>query len=114
MLALDGRCKTLDRAADGYVRGEACIATYVVAGPTSKAAAVVCLAGTCVNHDGRSSSLTAPNGPSQQQVCLECSESRVCLTCDHRKPSRAGCAEQNSAWQNLIKCRRSTTVHAIS
>ena len=24
MLALDGRCKTLDASADGYVRGEAC------------------------------------------------------------------------------------------
>lgn len=26
MLAMDGRCKTLDAAANGYVRGEACSA----------------------------------------------------------------------------------------
>ena len=25
MMAADGRCKSLDAAADGYVRGEACI-----------------------------------------------------------------------------------------
>lgn len=25
MMAADGRCKTLDAAADGYVRGEACM-----------------------------------------------------------------------------------------
>jgi Beta-ketoacyl synthase, N-terminal domain len=25
MMAADGRCKTLDAAADGYVRGEACV-----------------------------------------------------------------------------------------
>lgn len=70
MLTLDGRCKTLDAAADGYVRAEAC--TVFLMSPAMsgvvRGAAALLLAGTCINQDGRSSSLTAPNGPSQQSV----------------------------------------------
>ena len=69
MLTFDGRCKTLDSAADGYVRGEACIVfLFGVEREGSLAGSGIVLAGTAVNQDGRSSSLTAPNGPSQQQV----------------------------------------------
>ena len=71
MLAPDGRCKSLDAAADGYVRAEDCIAFLLTSGPAedsaagpAEAAVVVC--GSSVNQDGRSSSLTAPNGPAQQ------------------------------------------------
>ena len=70
MLAADGRCKTLDAAADGYVRGEAIGALLLravqQAGSAASALALFC--GSAVNQDGRSSSLTAPNGPSQQEV----------------------------------------------
>mmetsp|Transcript_24119 Transcript_24119/g.51843 ORF Transcript_24119/g.51843 Transcript_24119/m.51843 type:complete len:219 (+) Transcript_24119:371-1027(+) len=68
MLAPDGRCKTLDASADGYVRAEACIAC--VLGPLEDGSKqdTVMLRGTAVNQDGRSSALTAPHGPSQQQV----------------------------------------------
>ena len=71
MLALDGRCKTLDAAADGYVRAENCITFLLAAGSVgsdggqSNVAGVVAR-GSAVNQDGRSSSLTAPNGPAQQ------------------------------------------------
>ena len=65
MLADDGRCKTLDSGADGYVRAEACIAARL--GPSHENISVL-LSGTAVNQDGRSSSLTAPNGPSQRSV----------------------------------------------
>ena len=82
MLALDGRCKTLDAAADGYVRAEAAIVIRMdpVGGPgvssgifddpgdDSWLTEACVMAGSFVNQDGRSSSLTAPNGPSQQQV----------------------------------------------
>ncbi|KAL4548258.1 hypothetical protein Ndes2526B_g00840 [Nannochloris sp. 'desiccata'] len=65
MLAPDGRCKTLDASADGYVRGEACITISMRRFSTNPLAVI---AGSAVNQDGRSSSLTAPNGPSQQEV----------------------------------------------
>jgi acyl transferase domain-containing protein len=67
MLAPDGRCKTLDAAADGYVRAEA--AGVLRVAPLSTSESVLALVvGAAVNQDGRSSALTAPNGPSQQEV----------------------------------------------
>ena len=68
MLSACGRCQTLDAAADGYGRGEACIAflASLWGGTPGQGAALV--RGTAVNQDGRSSSLTAPNGPAQQAV----------------------------------------------
>ena len=67
MLTLDGRCKALDAAADGYVRGESCSMFLLTAAKHNDQAAVL-LRATAVNQDGRSSSLTAPNGPSQQAL----------------------------------------------
>ncbi len=71
MLSLEGRCKALDSAADGYVRAEA-VGVLLVQQLAQLAAdsggPLALLAGSAVNQDGRSSSLTAPNGPSQQEV----------------------------------------------
>jgi acyl carrier protein len=71
MLAADGRCKTLDASADGYVRGEGCEVLLLSRerGDAPLCAYAVVL-GSAVNQDGRSSSLTAPHGPSQQRVIL--------------------------------------------
>lgn len=66
MLSQDGRCKTLDALADGYVRAEAC--TAIVMEAMLGDSHTVYLQATYTNQDGRSSSLTTPNGPSQQSA----------------------------------------------
>ncbi len=71
MLSHDGRAKTFDAAADGFVPGEGCgvvvlkrFSDAVAAGDPIRAV----IRGAAVNHDGRSSVLTAPNGPAQETV----------------------------------------------
>ncbi len=74
MLSPEGRCKVLDAAADGYVRGESCRALWLASGAGgSEAGAPPPLAvvrGTAVNTNGKASTLTAPHGPSQQELVL--------------------------------------------
>jgi 3-oxoacyl-(acyl-carrier-protein) synthase len=71
MLSPDGRCKTFDSSADGYVRAEACGMVRMINEEEldkSWSSCHVVLAGAAANQDGRSSSLTAPNGPAQNEV----------------------------------------------
>lgn len=83
MLAPDGRCKTLDSAADGYVRGEAYASAMLELTQDCTASTVVaCILGSAVNQDGRSSSLTAPNGPAQQGVIRQALLGSALQPCD--------------------------------
>eukprot|EP00951_Prasinocladus_malaysianus_P049800 scaffold673726_cov116-Prasinocladus_malaysianus.AAC.1 len=66
MLTPDGRCKTLDEAADGYGRSEAC--NMMCVDIVCREESSMIILGSHTNQDGRSSSLTAPYGPSQQDV----------------------------------------------
>ena len=71
MLAPDGRCKTFDASADGYVRSEG--AAVVVLKTLSRAQAdgdriLAVIRGSAINQDGASNGLTAPSGPAQQNV----------------------------------------------
>ncbi|NPC83904.1 polyketide synthase, partial [Pyxidicoccus fallax] len=77
MLAVDGRCKTFDAAADGYGRGEGC--GIVVLKRLSDALAdgdniLAVIRGTATNQDGHSSDLTVPNGLAQQAVIRQALE----------------------------------------
>ncbi|WP_166907901.1 type I polyketide synthase [Mycobacterium sp. DL440] len=74
MLAPDGRCKTFDAAADGYVRGEGCgvivikrLEDAIRDGDHIRAV----IRGSAINQDGASGGLTVPNGVAQQRVIAE-------------------------------------------
>ena len=71
MLAPDGRCKTFDAAADGYVRGEGCGVIVVkrledAIRDGDRIRAVI--RGSAINQDGASGGLTVPNGIAQERV----------------------------------------------
>ncbi|WP_319420823.1 hybrid fatty acyl-AMP ligase/type I polyketide synthase [Pleurocapsa sp. FMAR1] len=71
MMAEDGRCKTFDADADGYVRGEGCgvvILKRLADAQRDGDRILGVIKGSAINQDGRSNGLTAPNGLSQQAV----------------------------------------------
>ncbi|MFW5437582.1 beta-ketoacyl synthase N-terminal-like domain-containing protein [Paenibacillus apiarius] len=74
MLSPDGRCKTFDSRADGYVRGEG--AGAVILKPLSAALRdrdriYAVIRGSAINQDGLSNGLTAPNMQAQEEVLKE-------------------------------------------
>ncbi|MCC7360975.1 MAG: SDR family NAD(P)-dependent oxidoreductase [Anaerolineales bacterium] len=90
MLSTDGRCKTFDAAADGYVRGEGC--GVVVLKRLSDArrdgdSIQAIVRGSAVNQDGRSAGLTAPNLLAQQAVL------RQALASARMSPAQVGYVE---------------------
>lgn len=74
MLCKDGKCKTFDADADGYVRGEGAGAVYLKS--LSKAQAdkddiYGVIRSTSVNHGGRAKSLTSPNTNAQADLIFD-------------------------------------------
>ncbi len=71
MLAHDGRCKTFDAAANGYVRGEGCVVFVLrkLSAAIARRDRVLALVpGSAINQDGRSAGLTAPSGTAQEKL----------------------------------------------
>jgi acyl transferase domain-containing protein len=71
MLSADGRCRTFDDSASGYGRGEGCgvvLLKRLSDARRDSDSVLAVIAGSAVNHNGRSQGMTAPNGPAQQAV----------------------------------------------
>jgi acyl transferase domain-containing protein/tryptophanase/acyl carrier protein len=74
MLSDDGKCKTFDKRANGYVRGEGCGAILIK--PLAKAEAdgdhiYAVVKSTAENHGGKVTTLTAPNATAQAELLVE-------------------------------------------
>ena len=80
MLSPDGRCKTFDRRANGYVRGEGIGVVVLerrsVAERRGHPIHAV-IRGTAENHGGHASSLTAPNPEAQRDLLLHAYRDRM-------------------------------------
>ena len=77
MMAADGRCKTFDASADGYVRGEGCgvvVLKRLADAQRDEDNILAVIKGSAINQDGMTNGLTAPNGPSQRAVICQALE----------------------------------------
>lgn len=77
MLSPDGKCKTFDKDANGYVRGEgagALLLKPLSAAVRDKDHIHGVIRGTAVNHGGRSNSVTSPNASAQSEVIIRAFE----------------------------------------
>ncbi|CAM4025648.1 SDR family NAD(P)-dependent oxidoreductase [Bordetella tumulicola] len=77
MLSVDGKCKTFDKDANGYVRGEGSGAVFLK--PLAQAERdgnpiYAVIRGTAENHGGRVTMLTAPNPKAQAELLVEAYE----------------------------------------
>ncbi|MBF0450305.1 MAG: type I polyketide synthase [Candidatus Magnetomorum sp.] len=71
MLSPDGRCKSFDASANGYVRGEGCgvvILKRLSDALSDEDNVLAVIRGSATNHNGRSSGLTVPNELAQEAV----------------------------------------------
>lgn len=77
MLAADGKCKTFDMAADGYVRGEgvgAVLLKPLAAAEKDRDFIYAVIKSTAVNHGGKAQSITAPNVNAQAALIVDAVE----------------------------------------
>jgi len=73
MLSEDGRCKTFDKGANGYVRGEGVGAIWLKSLQQAQADGdqiYAVIKGSAENHGGHAASLTAPNPNAQAQLLV--------------------------------------------
>ena len=123
MVSRDGRCKTFDRAADGYVRSEASgvlhlcgnalnVCTHDVSSP-QRGIQIIAISS---NQDGRSSALTAPNGPAQQDAIRSCL--LICgvdpLQFSTLQTSQKGCSRRHLAAEGTTGAERTVCRPCLS
>ncbi|MHB1104545.1 MAG: aminotransferase class III-fold pyridoxal phosphate-dependent enzyme, partial [Devosia sp.] len=71
MLAPDGRCKSFDQRADGYVRSEGCVTVLLARAADARRDGHrirALVRGSAVNQDGNTLSITTPRAEAQQRV----------------------------------------------
>ncbi len=98
MLSPDGRCKTFDSSANGYVRSEGCGAVVLKRLADARRDGdnvIAVLKGSCINQDGSSNGLTAPNLNAQEALL------RGALTDAHLEPSEISAIETHGTGTNL-------------
>jgi polyketide synthase PksN len=77
MLSPDGKCKTFDKSANGYVRGEGCGAIFLKSLAAAEADGdhiYAIVKATAENHGGRVTAMTAPNPAAQTELLIEAYE----------------------------------------
>jgi len=73
-LSPEGRCRTFDAGANGFVRGEGCgvvVLKRLADAETQRDTICAVIRGTSVNQDGRSAGITAPNVLAQQALIAQ-------------------------------------------
>lgn len=71
MLSPEGKCKTFDRDADGYVRSEGCgvlVLKRLSVAQRDRNNIIAVIRGSAINQDGKSQGFTAPNEQAQVSV----------------------------------------------
>ncbi|MEW9555768.1 SDR family NAD(P)-dependent oxidoreductase [Nonomuraea sp. NPDC050783] len=110
MMCSDGRCKTFDERADGYVMGEG--GGLLVLEPLSRALAAgrrvrAVLRGSAVNQDGRSNGLTAPSRRAQADVITRA------LAAARVEPDEIGYVEAHGSGTHLGDAIELSALHDV-
>ena len=77
MLSPEGKCKSFDKSANGYVRGEGCGAVFLKSLAAAEADGnhiYAVIKATAENHGGRATGMTAPNPSAEAEVLIEAYE----------------------------------------